>query len=317
MKRCDGRTLAADRDGGQRDAGSKCLGKSRAHRITGVDDGMLEPRHAEQALLGERITLDADVVIEMIAAQIAECGDAQSHAVDASLVECMRRDFHGDVGRPGIRQRAQLPVQRDDIGCRQCGTREFRRETRAKCAEIRAAASGSVGGVREQPGAGGLAIGAGHARHCEPRRGRAVESIGDGAEPAAQRRHWYVGNVTRHGIRCAAFAGIPQHGAGAGGHGLQLMFESVATGTTQRNEGIALADGARIKRETGDRERRRRGDAREQSIECLRLCGCGFHGVTSATVTGATRARSSGATDISLRAPDITAENTGAATSPP
>jgi hypothetical protein len=72
------------------------------------------------------------VVVEVIAAQVAERGDPHPHAVDAPLVESMRGDLHRNVCCAGIGERAQLPVQRDDIGRRQSATGDVRREAGAE-----------------------------------------------------------------------------------------------------------------------------------------------------------------------------------------
>ena len=91
------------------------------------------------------------------------------------------------------------------------------------------------------------------------------------------------------------------------------MLEPVPAAALQRDEGVARADRARIERETRDRDLRRRRDPGEQLVEA--------HAAVMAPLprrpTGVTRARSSGATDIRRSAPEVTAENTGAATSPP
>ena len=114
-------------------------GKARAHRVADIDDGVLEPGQPEQARLRLGIALHRPVVIEVVARQVAERGDAQAHGVDAALVEGVRGHFHRDVARAGVRERPQLPVQRDDVRRRQRAARDLRRKSRAERAEVGAA----------------------------------------------------------------------------------------------------------------------------------------------------------------------------------
>ena len=107
--------LAADRDRGQLDACRQRRGKARAHRVADVDHGVLEAGQPEQPRLRLGIALHRPVVVEVVARQVAERGDAHAHGVDAALVERVRGHFHRDVRRAGVRERAQLPVQRDDV----------------------------------------------------------------------------------------------------------------------------------------------------------------------------------------------------------
>ena len=99
------------------------------------------PGRRNSRCLGLGVALHVAVVVEVVAAQVAERRDPHAHAVDAPLVERVRGDFHRDVGRAGVGKRAQLPVQRDDIGRRQRPALEVRREAGAQRAEVGAAAA--------------------------------------------------------------------------------------------------------------------------------------------------------------------------------
>ena len=125
MKRGAAGAAAADRDRGQRDAGRQRRRELRADGIADVDHGVLEAGQPEQPLLGPRVALHRAVVVEMVAAQVAERRDPHAHAVHAALVERVRGDFHRDVARLGVVQRPQLAVQRDHVGRRQGRARDL------------------------------------------------------------------------------------------------------------------------------------------------------------------------------------------------
>jgi hypothetical protein len=160
--------IAPDGDRRELDAGRQHRGKARAHRVADVDDRMLEAGELKQPRLGVGIALHGLVVVEVIAAQVAERGDPHPHAVDALLVESVRGDLHRNMCRAGIGERTQLPVQRDDVGRRQSAARDVRREAGAKRAHISAAPRKLRGCRGEEPGAGRLAVRARDARHREP-----------------------------------------------------------------------------------------------------------------------------------------------------
>ena len=168
MNRAAAGTAPPIGDRRQLDAGRQQRGKARAHRVADVDDRVLEPGQLEQPRLRVGVALHGLVVVEVIAAQVAECSDPHPHAVDALLVERVRGDLHRDVRRAGIRERAQLPVQRDDVGRRQRAARDVGREAGAERAEVGAAPREARGRRREEPGAGRLAVRARDARDREP-----------------------------------------------------------------------------------------------------------------------------------------------------
>ena len=133
------RRLAAHGDRREFDAGPKRGGEARADRVAHVDHRVLETGQPEQALLGLGVALHRPVVIEVVAAQVAECRDPHPHAVDPALVERVRRHFHRDVRRARVGERAQLAMQRDDIRRGQRPALHRRRETVTERAEVGAA----------------------------------------------------------------------------------------------------------------------------------------------------------------------------------
>ena len=310
-RRC--RSFPTDGDRRQLDAFGKRCSKTRAHRIADVDHRMFESRQAEKACLCVRVALHRAVVVEMIAAEIAEPRHPHPHAIDATLVERVRGDFHGDVGRAGVGERPQLPVQRDDVGCRERSAIDARRESRAERAEVGAAPREALHGAGQEPGAGCLAVRTRDARDGQPGGWGSVKAVRDAAQAVAQFTHRDIGDFTAARFGRSSLRGIPEDRARAAGRGLTRVIEPMTAAALQSDERIALAHHARIERQAGYRNRRSLRDAREHFVEPLG----GAHGIASAKLIGETRARSSGATDISRSAPAVTAEKTGAATSPP
>ena len=305
---------AADRDRGQLDARRQRRGKAGADRVADVDDGVFEAGQAEQPRLRLGIALHRAVVVEVVAREVAERGDAQAHGVDAALVERVRGNLHRDVARAGVRERAQLPVQRDDVRRGQRTARHPRRKSRAERAEVRAATREAPGRRREQPCAGRLAVGAGDARDGEPRRRHAVEAVRDAAEAVAQRRHRDERNF---GIRACRAPALPPDPRGSRARRARRLRAACSSPCPRPPCSATKASPAPTARESSVRPAIATCgagcDAREQLVEAHAVA----HGASPTRPIGVTRARSSGATDIRRNAPEATAEKTGAATSPP
>ena len=294
--------FAADCDRDQLDAGGQRGCKSRANRVADVDDGVFQAGQPEQARLCLGITLHRPVIVEVVPRQVAERGDAQAHGVDAALVECVRGHFHRDVARAGVRERAQLPVQRDDVRRGQRPARHLRRKSRAERAEVGAALREAPGRRGEQPRAGRLAVGAGDAGDREPRRRHAVEPVCDAAEAVAQRGHRDERDFRIRRAGFASFRGIPEYRR------------------ARRARRLRRRARARARGRPAARRRRHpcRPHANRASGPRSPACGAGAipgeqlveahaagHGASPAWPTGVTRARSSGATDIRRNAPEV------------
>ena len=80
-----------------------------AERIVGVDDGRAQSRPREQARLRCAVRCHRAVIIEMIARQVREQRDVERDAVDAALIEPVRRDFHRDGRRAFVAPARKQP----------------------------------------------------------------------------------------------------------------------------------------------------------------------------------------------------------------
>ncbi len=115
----------------------------------------------EQADLGGEIGLDARVIVEMVARQIGESADGNTHAVEPALVEAVRRGFQRQMSDALARQLIEGAMQFDRVRRGERAVGFPARRHHADGAE----AGGGVAEVRPNlPGEGGdrgLAAGAG------------------------------------------------------------------------------------------------------------------------------------------------------------
>jgi hypothetical protein len=73
------------------------FGEALAERVVDVDHARVEPGPDEQARLCRPVRRHRSVVVQVIASQVGEQRDVELDAVDATLVERMRRDLHRDL----------------------------------------------------------------------------------------------------------------------------------------------------------------------------------------------------------------------------
>ena len=73
----------------------------------------------EQPQLRREIRVQVGMIIEMIARQIGEGAGAETHAVEAALIEPMRRGFESEMRDAILRQLIERLVQRDRVRRRQ------------------------------------------------------------------------------------------------------------------------------------------------------------------------------------------------------
>src|SRR5579863_1546750 len=169
--------------------------------------------------------------------------------------------------------------------------------------------------LRQQVGAGGLAVGSGNAGDAQLRRGPFVEPVGDAAHQCGKTRNRggeHAGGQLR---RRYVGAGFPQHHACAARRRFRGKLEAMHAAATQCEEQTARAHLAAVESQVLDSGivRRHRRDAVEQPTEG----GAHWMSLACTSVAAGTFCKSSGGTSIKRRAPDITLANTGAATVPP
>src|SRR5262249_4586656 len=73
----------------------------------------------KQAEFGGEISLDSRVIVEMIARQIGESAGRNAHAIEAMLIEAVRRGFKREMGYALAGKLLECTVEFDRIGRRQ------------------------------------------------------------------------------------------------------------------------------------------------------------------------------------------------------
>ena len=167
-----------------------------AEAVARVDHGPAESRRAEQSRLRVAVGLQRAVVVEVVARQVGEHRGVEAHAVDPALVERMRGHLEPERLRAGVARLGEPPVHAHAVGRRQSRVAQRARTAEAERAEVGAAAPEQVGRLREQLGAGGLAVRAGEPDHLEFRGRLPEEAVGDGAGPLGEsfdRKHLDLG----------------------------------------------------------------------------------------------------------------------------
>ncbi len=292
------------------------FGEALAERVVDIDHARVEPGPGEQARLCRPVRRHRPVVIEVIAGQIGEQRDVELDAVDATLVERMRRDLHRDRARAGV---AHLRERRmDERGIRRRVRRGLQRadEAVAERADDPGAPAARVEALRDPVRARSLAVGAGDP--CHPQRPRRI-SVDEGGDRAELRLEVVDREIGDFPCRVPAKAEcVPQHRVGATRDRVRDEGAPVGGLPAVRGEHVARthepavgADSAR-----NDRESRDELGRVESGVDQRR------HHVSSWTSapSGGRMTLSSGASGgvPSIRSADpITDENTGAATSPP
>ena len=257
------------------------------------------------------------MVVEMIARQVGEQCDVECHAVDASLIDAVRRNLHGHDFRALGPDLAQEFLQLRGIRRRvRCG-RQRTPQAVAERADHRRAPSGDIEPGRNPLRTRGLAVRAGNANHPQLARRMAVHHVRDAAEPRLQ--------IVDREMRQFPFAvpaeslGIPQDRAGAAADRIGDEPAPVLMRSAIRREGIARAHVPAV----GSDARNRHGELREQRSGL----GVGRRRYRSDHVSSCTSAASAGGrmelsgasvgTPSSRNAAPMTLLKTGAATLPP
>ena len=94
----------------------------RDHRFGDVAVGVHHRRRAawqqaaEEPQLGGEIGIDGAVIVEVVARKIGEAGGGEADAVEALLLDAVRRGFEGEMGDPVAGERVEALVQPDRIG---------------------------------------------------------------------------------------------------------------------------------------------------------------------------------------------------------
>ena len=167
------RRLVRERQSDRLDAGLDRAEQSPTERIVGVDHRVLETRHVEQRPLGARIGIHVGVVVEVIAAEVGECGGVDVDRLDATLVECMRRDFHDERVESCVPQCRKPAMNLDWARGRERHGFQPIQGTGAQRAHHRAAIAASP---RREMGHARLAVRSGHRRDGQALRRVSVEA---------------------------------------------------------------------------------------------------------------------------------------------
>ena len=252
----------------------------------------------------------------MIAREIGEERNIELDAVDAPLVERVRRDLHRHRSGTRVAHRRERRMGERGVGRRMRRWTQRADETVAECADDAGAPAAQVEALRNPVRARRLPVGARDAGDPQRSRRTPVDEIGDRAELALEIVDREVGNLPRR-IPAEAEC-VPQHRVGASRDRVGDERTAVGHLPAVRGEYVARTyqpavggDAARHDRQPGD-ERGGVESGREQRR----------HHVSSLTSppSGGRITLSSGASGgvPSIRNADpITDENTGAATSPP
>ena len=329
-----GDELASGREPDGLDGVIEHLRKPATEGVPHVDHGRPQSCGLEQPRLRVAVRFERPVVVEMVAAQVGEDRGVESHAAHATLVERMRRNFHREHRGAVVARLGQPAMHRYGVGRGEIGAGKTARAAGAQRAEIRATPPDGVGGLGEQVRGGGLAVGAGDTRDLEVGGGAAEEPVGQLTRPCAEGRNGDTDHRRWKRRRLDTGGRFPQHGGRAALEGDCQMRKAVRASALAGEKRAAADDPAAVLRNIGHHDVAQRPRAvLEQTRESqtvvahyrlgrhggsLRSLDCAHHGSCACTsVVAGTRCRSSGGTASSRSAPDITAEKTGAATSPP
>ena len=178
------------------------LDQTAAEGVVRIDHARAQPRPGEQLRLRGAIRAHRAVVVEMVARQIGEQRHREIDAVDAALIDAVRRDFHHDrIGARALVQREHL-VQRRGVG-RGIRRRPDRRTEQAVAerAQHRGAASGRMQSGGDPVRGRRLAVGAGDADHPQILRRMSVDEIGDHAKARLEMVQRQMRQVSRRDPR--------------------------------------------------------------------------------------------------------------------
>jgi hypothetical protein len=151
----------------------------------------------------------------------------------------MRGHLHGGALAPSAASAASAACSASTSGVVCAVSRSSRRPAAAERAEVRRRAP-EPRLARQQPGAGGLAVGAGHARDDSTRRRDARSSARRARRVRAQARHRDGDDVPGRRARTAP-SRVPQHRAAPRGRWPAARSRAVAAAPAHGHEGLARA----------------------------------------------------------------------------
>ena len=274
----------------------------------------------------------------MIPAQIGEHRGVHGHPCHPLLIQAVGRDFHGHSVYTLVPEFRQQPLRDDGIRRRHAGVGQRNGPAQHPSAQ----GSDNAGRrfqhckqLRQQVGAGGLAVGAGDPRDGQCRAGLAVKAPGNGADPRRQPGHRDHRNPEygqRVGVRGQALL-LCQHGNRAGRRCGGDEIPAIPTSPGQGKKDIAGHDIAAVEREPPNPEPRQGAGQRgirqqvgQPHIAVVARCGhhpaparvrCAALAVRSAATSDSGAGGSGGCTANRRSAAEVTRANTGAATTPP
>ena len=132
--------------------------------VIDVDDRMLQVRQLEELRLGGAIVFHGLVIVEVVARKIREQRHIELDAVDAPLVDAVRRHLHGATSCAASTQRGQPQLQRNRIRRGIDRDIQFPGKSASQRADHGSLASKPRHRLRDPVGAGCLAVGTGHPR---------------------------------------------------------------------------------------------------------------------------------------------------------
>ena len=302
------------------DAGTGTRNQRLAEAVVGIDDRRFEVRKIEQTCLGSSIGIHVAVVVEVVAGQVGKDRDIEGHPGDARLVECVRGHLHADGLGAGLHETGQLAMYTDRIRRGVHGRIQFAGEPAPQRSDQSATMVSPVQRLGQQLRGRRLAVGAGHADHLEPVRGRTIETVGQMTDLLAQVAHADGDDSARVGFATLC---LVKHCRGATRQRTGNELPAVGPCPREREKHVTGLDGATVERKTVNLRipaRRRYRNAGEQFTQAHGVSGSGFHVASPGTSDAVRRAGPfwlSGGISNRRSAPLMTRLNTGAATCPP
>jgi len=130
-----------------------------------VHGRVIRERGREEARLRGDVRVDRAVIVEVVLRQVGEARDRETGAVDAVLIERMRRHFHRDRLDPGVAHAYEQRLQLRRLGSRVAEAFAPRRVARFDRADDSGAETAGVRDRLEEVARGGLPVRAGDSEH--------------------------------------------------------------------------------------------------------------------------------------------------------
>ncbi len=230
------RPFQAIRDRTQAGLRGEC-DQATAIGIVAVDDGRGAGAGGGQLLeetpLGQEISVEIVMVVEVVACQIGEGGGREAHPADAMLVERVRRDLHHGRRAPVVPHGGQEALEFTTVGRRAAGRDDALAIGIFDGGDQPGFAAGRLEHVAEQAGDGGLAVGARDAIHGQGLRRIALDRAGHAGQGGPRMDDL---DPPRTGRRRRKFR---RDGHDAAGQRLFDMAEPLVAGTADGDEKIA------------------------------------------------------------------------------